>query len=188
MGQSDRITKRREVVEMKCVKEFLYSLHPFLLSSIAGALTVVQIGLAFFVHRTGSEAIAWAGWICIWTSAIFGWLPIFTFRRKGGVAKGDSYIKTTVLVDTGIYAIVRHPQGGTAWLLINLGVMLIAQHWSSVILGLTSMGLVYADAFKADQYCIEKFGDAYRRYIERVPRVNFVSGIIRLARRSNSGK
>ena len=45
-----------------------------------------------------------------------GLLPIITFRRKGGVAKGESYIKTTVLVDTGIYAIVRHPQGGTAWL------------------------------------------------------------------------
>jgi protein-S-isoprenylcysteine O-methyltransferase Ste14 len=165
---------------MKRVEEFLYSLHPFLLSSIAGVLTVVQIGLAFFVHRTGPEAIEWAGWICLWTSAIFGMLPIFTFRRKGGVAKGDSYIKTTVLVDTGIYAIVRHPQGGTAWFLINLGVMLIAQHWSSVILGLISMVLVYADSLKADQGCIEKFGDAYIAYMERVPRVNFVTGIVRL--------
>jgi protein-S-isoprenylcysteine O-methyltransferase Ste14 len=110
-------------------------------------------------------------------------LPIITFRRKGGVPKGESYIKTTALVDTGIYAIVRHPQGGTAWLLINLGVMLIAQHWTSVVLGLASMGLAYVDTFKADQGCIEKFGDAYRRYMEeRVPRVNFVAGIIRLLR------
>lgn len=77
---------------------------------------------------------------------------------------------------------MRHPQGGTAWLLINLGVMLIAQHWTSVILGLASMGLVYVDAFKADQYCIEKFGDAYTRYMERVPRVNFLAGLTRLAR------
>ena len=114
--------------------------------------------------------------------AIFGVLPIITFRRKGGVAKGESYMKTTVLVNTGIYAIVRHPQGGTAWLLINLAAMLIAQHWSSVILGLASLVLVYADTFKADQYCIEKFGDDYRRYMERVPRVSFVAGIIRLLR------
>jgi protein-S-isoprenylcysteine O-methyltransferase Ste14 len=168
---------------MRRVKEILYSLHPFLLSSIAGVLTVAQIGLAFFVHRAGSEALEWAGWICIWTSAIFGWLPIFTFRRKGGVAKGDSYIKTTTLVDTGIYAIVRHPQGGTAWLLINLGVMLIAQHWSSVILGLTSMALAYADSFKTDQSCVEKFGDAYVDYMERVPRLNFLTGVVRLIQR-----
>jgi len=173
---------------MKRFEEFLYSLHPFLLSSIAGVLTVAQIVLAFFLHQPGSEALEWAGWICLWTSAIFGVLPIITFRRKGGVAEGESYMKTTVLVDTGIYAIVRHPQGGTAWLLINLGVMLIAQHWSSVVLGLVSLVLVYADTFKTDQYCIEKFGDAYRRYMERVPRVNFVAGIVRLARRGKNNK
>ncbi|MBL7063025.1 MAG: isoprenylcysteine carboxylmethyltransferase family protein [Anaerolineae bacterium] len=168
---------------MRRFREFLYGLNPWLLSSIAGVLTVAQIVLAFFLHRPGFEALEWAGWICLWTSAIFGWLPIITFRRKGSVAKGQSYMKTTVLVDTGVYAIVRHPQGGTAWLLINLGVMLIAQHWTSVVLGLASLVLAYLDTFKADQCCIEKFGDAYRRYVERVPRVNFVAGIVRLVRR-----
>jgi protein-S-isoprenylcysteine O-methyltransferase Ste14 len=173
---------------MKRLQEFLYNLPPFLLSSIAGVLTVAQIILAFFLRWPGPEALEWAGWICLWTSAIFGWLPIITFRRKGGVPQGQSYIKTTILVDTGIYAIVRHPQGGTAWLLINLGVMLIARHWSSVALGVPSMVLVYLDTLKADQYCIEKFGDAYRRYMERVPRVNFVAGIMRLVRRRVMGK
>ena len=165
---------------MKHFQKFLYSLHPLLLSSIASVLTVAQIVLAFFLHGHGSEALQWTGWICVWASGIFGVLPIITFCRKGGVPKGESYMKTTVLVDTGIYAIVRHPQGGTAWLLINLGVMLIAGHWTSAILALVSMGLVYADTFKTDQSCIEKFGDAYKRYVERVPRVNFVAGIIRL--------
>jgi protein-S-isoprenylcysteine O-methyltransferase Ste14 len=168
---------------MKRFEAFLYSLHPFLLSSVAGLLTVAQIILAFFLHGRGSEALGWAGWICLWTSGIFGMLPVITFRRKGGVPKGGSYMKTTILVDTGIYAIVRHPQGGTAWLLINLGVMLIAQHWSSVVLGLVSLVLVYADTFKADRYCIEKFGDEYKRYMARVPRVNFLVGIMRLLRR-----
>lgn len=168
---------------MRRFREFLYGLNPWLLSSIAGVLTVAQIVLAFFLHRPGFEALEWAGWICLWTSAIFGWLPIITFRRKGSVAKGQSYMKTTVLVDTGIYAIVRHPQNGVAWLLICLGVMLIAKHWSRVALGVPTMVLVYLDLLKADQRCIEKFGDAYRRYMERVPRVNFVAGIIRLVRR-----
>lgn len=165
---------------MERFQKSLYGLHPFLLSSIASLLTVAQIVVAFLLRRPGSEALEWAGWICLWTSAIFGVLPIITFRRKGGVPEGESYMKTTLLVDSGIYAIVRHPQGGVAWLLINLGVMLVAQHWTSVILGVPSMVLVYLDALKADQYCIEKFGDAYRRYMERVPRVNFVSGIMRL--------
>jgi protein-S-isoprenylcysteine O-methyltransferase Ste14 len=165
---------------VRLLQKVLHGFHPYLLASIASTLTVGQIVLTFFLHGHGSEALQWAGWICVWTSAIFGVLPIIALRRKGGVPKGQSYMKTTTLVDSGIYAIVRHPQGGTAWLLINLGVMLIAQHWTSVVLGLISMGLVYADTLKADQYCIVKFGDPYRRYMERVPRVNFVAGIIRL--------
>ena len=149
----------------------------------SGTLTVAQIVLAFLLHGPRSEVLEWVGWICLWTSSIFGVLPIITLRSKGGVAKGQSYIRTTVLVDSGIYAIARHPQGGTAWLLINLGVMLIAWHWTSMILGLVSMGLVYADTFKSDRYCIEKFGDTYKRYIQKVPRVNFLVGITRHLRR-----
>jgi protein-S-isoprenylcysteine O-methyltransferase Ste14 len=171
---------------MNRFQEFFYGrVHRLLLSSIASVLTVAQVILAFFLHGAGSEALAWAGWICVWVSGIFGILPIIAFRRKGGVRKGESYMKTDTLVDTGIYAIVRHPQGGTAWLLINLGVMLIAQHSTSVVLGLSSMVLVYADTFKADQYLIAKFGDAYRGYIERVPRVDFLAGILRLVQRRN---
>ena len=170
---------------MKRFQESLYSLNPWLLSSIAGTLTVAQIVLAFVLKQPRLKVPEWVGWICWWAGVIFAVLPIITFRRKGGVAKGQSYMKTTTLVDTGIYAIARHPQGGTAWLLFNVATMLIAQHWSSTVLGLASMALVYADAFKADQYCIEKFGDAYRHYMERVPRINFALGIMRLASRGD---
>jgi protein-S-isoprenylcysteine O-methyltransferase Ste14 len=165
-------------IEMNRFKDFFFNLHPYLLASIASLLTIAQIVLAFFLHNPELEELQWAGWICLWTAGIFGTLPIITFRRKGGVPEGESYTQTTILVDTGIYAIVRHPQNGTAWLLINLGVMLIARHWTSLVLGIISMILVYADTFKADQYCIKKFGDPYRRYMERVPRVNFFAGII----------
>ncbi len=168
---------------MERFKEFFYGLHPYLLSYIAGPLTVAQAILAFFLYEPGPEALEWAGWICLWASGVFGVVPIITFRRKGGVPDGESYVKTTRLVDTSIYAIVRHPQQGVAWLLINLGVMLVAQHWLIAILGLASMPLVYLDTFKADRYAIEKFGDECRRYMERVPRVNFISGILRLIRR-----
>ena len=167
---------------MSPFKRLFFNLHPYFLSSVASVLTITQIVLAFLLHQPGFETLEWVGWICLWISGIFGTLPIITFRKRGGVPKGESYTKTTILVDTGIYAIVRHPQNGTAWLLINLGVMLIARHWTSVVLGLASMGLVYADTFKADQYCIRKFGEAYKRYMEKVPRVNFVTGIIRLSR------
>lgn len=165
---------------MKHFREFVHNLHPYLLCCIWVPLIVAQIILTFILRQPGSEALRWVGWVLWWTSALFGWLPIFTLRRKGGVTKGDSFVRTTKLVDTGIYAIVRHPQMGTAGLLMCLGLMLITQHWISVVLGIPAMVLLYLDLLKADQRCIEKFGDAYRRYMERVPRVNFVSGIIRL--------
>ena len=163
------------------MRGLFYGLHLYLPSSIAGTLTVAQIVLAFLLPGPHSEVLEWIGWICLWTAGVFGVVPIIALRNTGGVAKGQSYTKTTILVESSIYAIVRHPQNGTAWLLINLGVTLIAQHWSSLVLGLASMALAYADTFKADQYCIEKFGDAYRRYVPRVPRVNFMLGLVRLA-------
>jgi protein-S-isoprenylcysteine O-methyltransferase Ste14 len=172
---------------MKRFREFVYGLHPYLLSCIAGSLTVAQFVLAFVLKRPGEAPLRWAGQVIWVIAAIFGWLPIFTLRKKGGVATGSSYVKTTKLVDSGIYAIVRHPQMGTAWFLMCISLMLIAQHWSSVALGVPAMVLVHLDLLKADRRCIEKFGHAYSRYMERVPRVNFVSGIIRLiAQRARS--
>ncbi len=167
---------------MKSFREFIYNLHPYALCCISAPLTIAQIVLAFVIHQPRNETLQWAGWILWWASAVLGWLPIFTFRRRGGVAKGKSYVHTTRLVDTGIYAVVRHPQMGTAWLLMCVALMLITQHWISVELGVPAMVLAYLDVLKADQRCIEKFGDAYRRYMERVPRVNFVTGVIQLAR------
>jgi protein-S-isoprenylcysteine O-methyltransferase Ste14 len=167
---------------MKRFREFVNRLHPYLLCSISSLLTIAQIALAFLLRQPGSETLRWAGWVAWWASAVFGWLPILILRRKGGVPRKKSYVHTTALVETGLYAIVRHPQMGTAWLLMCLGLMLITQHWSSVALGVPAMALAYLDLLQADQRCIAKFGEAYRRYMERVPRVNFVSGIIRVMR------
>jgi len=131
---------------MKRFQEFVYGRHPFLLSSIAGALTVTQIVLALFFRRPGPEFLKLAGQVCWWASAIFGWLPIFTFRRKGGVPKGKSFVYTTTLVETGIYAIVRllgafapgTALGRAEWILLNLGaVSVIVGH--SLALGQTNL-------------------------------------------------
>jgi len=171
---------------VKNFQKHFYNLPPFLLSSIASVLTIVQIILSFFLRGSSSAARENAGWICLWISGLFGTLPILTFRRKGGVVKGESYIKTTRLVDTGIYALVRHPQIGTAWLLINFGLILIAWHWTGTLLGLISMSIAYADTFKADKKLIGKFGGGYEEYIQKVPRVNFITGFLRLLFRTSS--
>jgi protein-S-isoprenylcysteine O-methyltransferase Ste14 len=96
-----------------------------------------------------------------------GVIPIITFHRRGGVSKEQEYVHTTVLVDSGIYAVVRHPQY-LSFMLINVGLMLIAQHWLVIAMGAVAVVLNYIIALEADQAGIEKFGDAYRRYMQKV--------------------
>jgi len=104
------------------------------------------------------------------------------FRKKGGVKKGKSYIYTTKLADTGIYSIVRHPQYVT-FILWAIAGMLLFQHWVIIILGIPIIPLTYIDLIRADKDSIEKFGDDYKQYMQRVPRANFLLGIIRLLQR-----
>jgi protein-S-isoprenylcysteine O-methyltransferase Ste14 len=146
----------------------------------ASILIVAQYILAFFVFKLpGLKALQWVGW-GIWVlSLIFGIGPIFIFRKFGGVVRGKSYVQTTKLVDTSLYAIVRHPQY-LAGILFNLALMLLAQHWLVIVIGIVSMGLVYLEIQAADQEGLDKFGDEYRRYMQRVPQANFLIGLIRL--------
>jgi protein-S-isoprenylcysteine O-methyltransferase Ste14 len=166
---------------MKDWKSALDGLHPYLLAWIWSALLILQMILAFFVFRDPTiQAVRVAGWM-IWTlGTVFAIVPIFALRTRGDVPEGKSYMKTTALVDTGIYALVRHPQGGTAGILLSLALALIGQHWLLVVLAAVGMVLIYIDTFKADEACIVKFGQEYVRYMQRVPRVNFVAGILRL--------
>ncbi len=166
---------------MKDWKSSLHDLHPHLLAWIWSGLLLLQMGLAFFVFgEPRLPGLRIAGW-AIWALAtVFAILPIFTLRTRGCVPQGKSYMETTALVDTGIYAIARHPQGGTAGILLNLALALIGQHWLIVALAAVGMVLIYLDTFKADEACIEKFGEDYVRYMQRVPRVNFVAGLLRL--------
>jgi protein-S-isoprenylcysteine O-methyltransferase Ste14 len=169
---------------MSRLKQALYRLNPWLLSSIAGAITVLQIGLCVFrANPDGLVLVRYFGYVLWAVAVVFAIVPIFTLRRKGGVAKGESYMKTTSLVTTGVYSLVRHPQGGLAWLLMNLSAILIGQTWTIAALGLISMPLVYLDTLKTDRSCIEKFGQDYERYMETVPRVNVLLGTVRLLRR-----
>jgi len=47
--------------------------------------------------------------------------------------------------------------------------------------------LNYIIALEADRAGIKKFGDTYRRYMQKVPRMNLLLGLVRLLQRE-SGK
>jgi protein-S-isoprenylcysteine O-methyltransferase Ste14 len=99
------------------------------------------------------------------------------------VEKEQSYIKTTTLVTSGVYSIVRHPQY-LSFMLLSLFFMLITQHWIVTALGITAIIMIYTGILPAaDQLNIEKFGQDYQRYMQKVPRANFILGMIRLWQR-----
>jgi protein-S-isoprenylcysteine O-methyltransferase Ste14 len=145
-------------------------------------ISQIIIGIYLLSEVSQIEILAYIGvGLYVFSGIVFGMLPVTEFRKKGGVKKGKSYIHTTKLVDTGIYSIVRHPQYVTFILWAFAG-MLLFQHWIIIILGIPIIPLTYIDLIKADKDSIEKFGDDYKAYMKRVPRGNFLLGIIRLLR------
>lgn len=108
--------------------------------------------------------------------------PIVVFPRRGGVARGKSFVHTTKLVDTGIYSVVRHPQYLGGILALFLTTMLWYPHWLFVILGVPGIAVLYASTLMEEQRLIKQFGDEYRDYMTRVPRINIIQGIIRQSR------
>lgn len=146
-------------------------------------LSQIAVGIYFLPSISQIEVLAYAGIGLYFASGIiFGALPVFEFRKKGGVKKGQSYIHTTKIVDTGIYSVVRHPQY-TTYILFAIAGMLLFQHWLVILLGAPVIPLTYIDLVRGDKACVERFGDDYKAYMKRVPRSNFLLGLWRLTRR-----
>jgi protein-S-isoprenylcysteine O-methyltransferase Ste14 len=156
-------------------------------ASVSSILFILQIVIGVYLLSEISqiEILAYTGiGLYVFSGMVFGVLPVFEFRKKGGVTKGQSYIHTTKLVDTGIYSVVRHPQYVT-FIMWAISGMLLFQHWIIILLGVPIIPLTYIDLIKADEDAIEKFGDDYKAYMKKVPRANFLLGIIRRRKSKN---
>jgi len=93
------------------------------------------------------------------------------------------YRKVKFLIDNGIYAIVRHPLY-LGWILsIFLATIFLHPHWLFVIIGIPGIACVYLISTQEEHLNIERFGDDYKRYMQKVPRMNFLAGIMLLLRR-----
>lgn len=131
-----------------------------------------------FYNNLGLDWVTNLGWFVLSLSALFGWLPIYEFRKHGNVPKGKSYVHTTKLVTTGIYRIVRHPQF-LAGVLITVSMALISQHSSSFVAGFIAAVVFASEVPDEDKKNIEKFGESYKKYMNDVPALNFIVGLIK---------
>ena len=153
---------------------------------VAGILLVVMFGCMFLVGNPNAiGAMRYLGWVVWVVAVVLIPMPWLHFRKKGKISTGRDITHTTVLVDSGIYAVIRHPQY-LGWLLMYPAMYLFTQHWFLILLGSAGIMCVLLFTRGEDQRLIERFGDEYRQYMQRVPSMNVPVGLIRLAQRKRS--
>lgn len=136
------------------------------------------------VLKTHSYPALFAVGCVVWAfGMVLVMAPIVMFPRRGGVDRGKSFVHTTRLVDSGIYAIVRHPQYTGGVLSIFVTTLLWYPHWLFGVLGVVGGVVIYLSCVEEEKYLVQQFGDEYIAYMDRVPRMNVVLGVIRLLRR-----
>jgi protein-S-isoprenylcysteine O-methyltransferase Ste14/NAD-dependent dihydropyrimidine dehydrogenase PreA subunit len=136
----------------------------------------------WFGPLLGLQALFYIGWIVLVLGFLFVLSSLTYFRKRGKPLEGKGIMATTVLVENGTYGIVRHPQFLGASLMVCASV-LVSQHWLFVSLGALFIVSMFKWIQDAEEHLIAKFGDDYKRYMEKVPRINLVQGVIRLLRR-----
>jgi len=97
--------------------------------SILMFLPIIMVFVFYNYYTLGF--LVYAGWILLLLSVVIIFLAGGEFRKKGGAPKGKSIVNTTVLVDSGIYAVIRHPQY-LGFILFVFALVLMSQHWLSV--------------------------------------------------------
>ncbi len=135
-----------------------------------------------FGPSLGLQALFYVGWIVLVLGFLLVLSSLICFSKRGKPAEGKGIMGTTVLVESGPYSIVRHPQFLGVTLMVCAS-FLVSQHWLFALLGVPLIASFPKWIKDSEKHLIAKFGDDYKRYMEKVPRMNFLLGIIRLLRR-----
>jgi len=141
-------------------------------------ILMVIIGAVFFLNIIAInlfppiiEELVAVGYTILGIGAVFYVLSVLTLRGKG----------VSRIVDSGIYGVVRHPMYLGA-IIMFFSHIFLSQSWIVAIGTIVAIVCCYLIILSGDEGNIEKFGDDYKRYMRKVPRTNFVLGIIRLLR------
>lgn len=145
--------------------------------------SVIQFFMLFFFSNWADlDVVMYLGFLSLAISAIL-FLLSNILKKEGGMEKGKGFV-TTKLVDTGIYGIIRHPiYLSLAYLFI--GFALISQHPLSLFFGFTMALLCYYYMIEEEKLTIEKFGEEYLQYMNKVPRSNLLLGFWRIFRKKS---
>ncbi len=176
--------KNKEIIVKNNQK---FGLGKIIFTTIFTIAFLVQIFMMLTIYNMlGITFLVYIGWIVWLFSLYFGLISFRTFKKRGGVEKGKSYVYTTKLVKDGPYAIIRHPQylGG---ILFTTSITLWTQVWLSLVLTIAIIILTYQWTYSEDKNLLKKFGEDYKRYKEKVPRLNPILGVIKYFSQNKDG-
>ena len=152
---------------------------PKLFAWLASTMTVALIIATQYLPRGGDPYLRGTGVMVLLLSGIFIFSPFYLLARYGRAKEGQNYMLAERVVDSGLYAITRHPQY-LGYMLLACGFALLSQHWGAFLLAILAASLFYIQAVQEERYCLARFGDPYAHYLLRVPRFNILLGIFRL--------
>jgi protein-S-isoprenylcysteine O-methyltransferase Ste14 len=156
---------------------------PKLLAWLASAVTVSVIIITQFLPRGDDPYLRGTGVFVLLLAAVFIFAPFYLLAKYGETKDGQTYMQTGIVVDRGLYAIIRHPQY-LGYILLACGFALLSQHWVTALLAAVGSAFFYLQAVREERYCRAQLGEPYEQYLRRVPRFNIVLGIMRLSRGS----
>jgi protein-S-isoprenylcysteine O-methyltransferase Ste14 len=140
---------------------------------------MVILGIAFFLNiiainlfPLNIEELVVAGYTIFGIGALLYILSVLTLRKKG----------VSNIVDSGIYGVIRHPMYLGAMIMFFSHIFL-GQNWIVAIGTTVALACCYLIILSDEEQNLEKYGEDYKLYMQKVPRMNFVLGIIRLLRR-----
>jgi protein-S-isoprenylcysteine O-methyltransferase Ste14/NAD-dependent dihydropyrimidine dehydrogenase PreA subunit len=131
----------------------------------------------------GLEILQYLGWAILAVGLPFFLAPMLYFPKRGKPPEGKTLMLTTTIVDSGTYGIVRHPQM-LGCILLMLASILVSQHWLAIIIGIPISVYTYVVWVPEEEKgLVVKFGEDYKNYMQKVPRMNFLVGLVRWLRR-----
>ena len=147
---------------------------------VAGFLSVGLIVVNIVVDVDEPLWLTISSLVCFGLALPFAALPFFHLAKYGEPKPGDAFYATMRVADRGIYSVVRHPQY-LGYSLLVLGFAFLDPNLLSICLASGALVFFYMQSIVEERFCETHLGSAYDAYKMRVPRMNFVLGVYRIA-------
>ena len=136
--------------------------------------TILILGLGRVGMQLNILPLRIIGFALYVPAAFFVISAFTTLKRKGKPEAG--WESTTVMISSNVFRIVRHPLylGTAIW---AIAFILTFQSIPTTVLGIVSIFCCWMASKKEDAFNIDKFGDSYKEYMERVPMWNAFKGL-----------